>query len=394
MRTDKFSEYATGCVSKRRIILSVPDQSLRVRIQKEFSRPLLKNLDRQFTFVLGLTLLLEAIFVIIMAQRPVEEYSQAEIARIQEQFANFIMGEEQKAVNEVVSTVTTTRETGAGAEEESGGEEMAEVETKPERQETRGGESEIASGGRTVQSEEIQRQNRQAAAEARRQSREAISRSVSTKGLLGMLTGTGSAAQGNAVDNVLGGSGVGNGVNRDLDQILSSVDGLQTQGGAGLGGGQGGNGTGLGGVRGSRSGGPTSIDDLVTERSDVATASLSRQGDLVMESPSDDVVGRGNKSAYRSPDAIREVLLGHVPAIRYCYERELKRDPELKGKVSVRITVSEDGYVTAAEIISSSLNNIRVERCMLARIRLWKDFKPINPSDGSVSFTQIYTFGL
>ncbi|MBN2102702.1 energy transducer TonB [bacterium] len=369
-------------------------QSLQRNIYKEFSRPLFRNANWDLIWFFSTTLLFEAVFIIFMARRPVEEYSKAEIARIQEQFANFIMAEEEREAERIAEPISVPTEVGVVEEvdvAESEGEgtnaemgaDMADIEP---------GVQERAGDRHSAGTEEIRRQSRQANAEARRQSREAISRSVSTKGLLGLLTGSGSAAEGNAVDNVLSGSGQGYGGNHDLDQILSSVNGLQTQGGSGLGG-SGGPGSDLGGVRGSRSGGPTTIDDLVSDRSDMAVSSMSRQGDLMMENPSD-VIGRGSKSAYRSPNAIREVLLGHVPAIRYCYERELKRDPELKGKISVRITVSPDGHVMAAEILSSSLNNTRVQRCILARIRLWKDFKPIDPTEGSVTFRQVYTFGI
>ena len=371
-------------------------QALRRSIEREFSRPVFNNVSWRLVLFFGGTLLFETVFIVFMARRPVEEYSQAEIARIQEQFANFIMAEEERQTEHILEPISTTAETEGLAEaeapEETGEVAEADIGGGADIGGMEAGTQEPGTESRSAGAEEIRHQNRQAAAEARRQSREAISRSVSTKGLLGLLTGSGSAAEGNAVDNVLGGYGRGNGVNRDLDQILSSVDGLQTGGGTGLGGGSG-TGSGLGGVRGTRSGGPTTIDDLVTDRSDMAVSSMSRQGDLVMESPSD-VIGRGSKSAYRSPNAIREVLLGHVPAIRYCYDRELKRNPELKGKVSVRITVSPEGHVTAAEILSSSLNNTRVQRCILARIRLWKDFKPIDPTEGSITFRQVYTFGI
>ncbi len=371
----------------------MPEQSLRDKINKEFGRPLFSGWDWQFAVIWISTLLIEVVFIVVMAGKPPEEYSQAEISRIQEQFANFIMAEDEKQENAAPETViglgeSASSETDEPAEPEESG-RPAETERETERQPS----AETGGGGEpgAVRTAESQAQTRQAAAAARRESREAMSRSVSSKGLLGMLTGTGSAAQGEAVDNVLGGSR-GNGGNRDLDQILSSVDGLQTQGEGGLGG-SGGTGSGIGNVRGSRSGGPTSIDDLVSDRTDLATASMSRQGDLVLENPSD-VIGRGNKSAYRSPDAIREVMLGHVPAIQYCYERELKRDPGLKGKVSVRITVSADGPVTAVEILDSTLNNTRVERCILARIRLWKDFRPIDPTEGNITFRQVYAFGV
>ncbi|MBN1781435.1 TonB family protein [bacterium] len=369
--------------------------SLQEKIKREFSRSLLEDWDRQFVRTLLLTLFLEAVLIVVMVLRPVEEYSQAEIERIQERFANFIISQEEQQV-----PVTTQISTGAqtAADEGRSAEEEAEQErpgtadrTGEEGRAERETQAQGGTEGQRGQGEAPRRPDRQAAAESRRQSREAMSRSVSSKGLLGLLTGTGNAAQGQAVDNFLSGSGNGSG-GGDLDQILSSVDGLQTQGQSGLGG-PGGTGSGIGDVRGSRSGQRTSIDDLVSERSDMATASMSRQGDLHVENPTD-VVGRGNKSAYRSPDAIREVLLNHVPAIRYCYDRELKRDPELKGKISVRITVSADGNVTDAVILTSTLNNERVERCVLARIRLWKDFRPIDPGEGDVTFRQVYTFGI
>jgi len=163
---------------------------------------------------------------------------------------------------------------------------------------------------------------------------------------------------------------------------------LKTRGESGL---AGGSGTGTG-PRGSRTGRAAGIDDLLSGPGDVESESLARGGDLRVESPSE-FSGRGSKATNRSPEAIQEILLGHVPAIRYCYERELKRDPGLKGKVVVRITVSPEGAVVNAEILSSTLANERVERCMLSRIRLWKDFKPIGSAEGDVTFRQIYTFG-
>ena len=40
-----------------------------------------------------------------MARKPIEEYSQAEIARIQEQFANFIMAEEEREATRVTEFI-------------------------------------------------------------------------------------------------------------------------------------------------------------------------------------------------------------------------------------------------------------------------------------------------
>ena len=71
----------------------------------------------------------------------------------------------------------------------------------------------------------------------------------------------------------------------------------------------------------------------------------------------------------------------------------MRRNPSLTGKVVVRITVNFQGHVTYVEIVESTLSNERVERCIVTRIRQWKDFEPIDESEGDVTFRQIYLFG-
>jgi TonB family protein len=226
--------------------------------------------------------------------------------------------------------------------------------------------------------------------EARRQARQTISQEVAGKGLLGMLNGIGNVSTRAGAQDPEYGSG--SGIDPNLDQIMSSAGGLNTQGRSGNDGGDGPVLADQGNTRGGRSENTVTINDLATEPKMSTSPVVSRKGDLMIETPAD-VAGRGTKSAFRSPNAIQEVLLTHVPAVRYCYERELKRTPDLAGKITVRITVGPDGIVTNAEIVNSTLNNERVERCILSRIRLWNDFKPIDASEGDVSFRQVYTFG-
>ena len=342
----------------------------------DFYKPFYRGWDPKFLMILVLSLIIESVVVTILANRPVPDYSAEEIARIQERFANFVLGE-SVARQQEMATIASLGET-ALDEEES----VEESEGTPEG----GGEGSGSAAGEGSGGEGST--PRVSAAEARRMAREAVVREVSNRGLLGLLTGTGSAAEGQAVASVFDAASGDQGVGGDLDRVLSSVNGLKTGGAPGSGiGGDGGT-----GVRGSRRGGKATIDDLVDEVGGVRSQSVQRQGELTIEAPAE-VQGLGRRSVHRSPAAIQEVLLAHVPAIRYCYERELKRNPSLKGKVSVRITVRPDGSVEDAVIVTSTLNNVRVERCILARIKLWKDFPPIPPEDGNVTFRQVYTFG-
>ncbi|MFH1942484.1 MAG: AgmX/PglI C-terminal domain-containing protein [bacterium] len=355
-------------------------------MEQAFRKSLFRDWDRTFLATLFLSLFIEGVIVYIMASRPVVEFSERDIARVQERFANFVLGEPVRRGQEDASLVSTGQSVAPATEvktDEEGGGEGGDTKTGGTGEGSGGGEG----GGGSAKNRMAARVS---AAEARRLSREAISQEVSNRGLLGLLTGTGTAAEGRAVSSLFSGSGKSGGVGEDLDKVLSSVSGLKTEGepGSGLGGGSGSG----GGVRGERSGNKATIDDLVSDLGTAGSQSLSRKGELIVESPAE-VVGTGRRSIHRSPEAIQEVLQSHVPAIRYCYERELKRNPTLKGKVSVRVTVSPDGSVKEATIVSSTLDNDRVERCILARVLLWKDFPAIDPSEGDVTFRQVYVFG-
>jgi hypothetical protein len=63
-------------------------------------------------------------------------------------------------------------------------------------------------------------------------------------------------------------------------------------------------------------------------------------------------------------EQIRRVVQARAGAFRACYESAAARDPKLQGGVTVSFTVSPDGSVEA-RVSSSSLDNARVESCVL-----------------------------
>jgi TonB family protein len=66
---------------------------------------------------------------------------------------------------------------------------------------------------------------------------------------------------------------------------------------------------------------------------------------------------------------IDEVVKRHLSALRYCYQRELARQPTLAGKVSVRFVIARDGKVSDVRRASSSLQHEGVEACVHDRFR-------------------------
>jgi TonB family protein len=265
----------------------------------------------------------------------------------------------------------------------------AELPPPPSVTEDVGGEGPVSeNGGKAAR----KRGSGAGSAESRRISREAISREAGSKGLLGLMTGVNVRP---VEDGLLaGGSGEENGIGENMNRLLSSLD----EGGPAPGGSGTGAGTGQGSaydniqVRGGRSDKQADIDDLVSKLGGARGGAVSRKGALKIDNTSE-VAGQAKRSAQRSADAIREVLLRHVPAVKYCYERKLRENPNLRGKVVVQITVAPDGSVSDAAVVSSTLDDPDVEQCILSRIRQWKDFEPIGSGEGTVTFKQTYTFG-
>jgi len=66
-----------------------------------------------------------------------------------------------------------------------------------------------------------------------------------------------------------------------------------------------------------------------------------------------------------SPDQIARVVRARTGAFQACYEIASAHDPTLKGSVGVAFSISPGGSVTSASITGSSLNNPRVEGCIL-----------------------------
>ncbi|MBB3060583.1 AgmX/PglI C-terminal domain-containing protein [Microbulbifer rhizosphaerae] len=78
---------------------------------------------------------------------------------------------------------------------------------------------------------------------------------------------------------------------------------------------------------------------------------------------------RREKSA-RAEESIRSVMEANKSAIYAIYNRALRRDPTLQGKVTVQLVIESNGTVSAIKVVSSELNSPDLERKLLARIRL------------------------
>jgi protein TonB len=76
-----------------------------------------------------------------------------------------------------------------------------------------------------------------------------------------------------------------------------------------------------------------------------------------------------SRQAQRTPQEIQLVFDRNKSAIYSIYNRALRKNPSLQGKVVLRLTISPSGAVTACKVVSSELNDPDLERKLALRIK-------------------------
>jgi TonB family protein len=71
------------------------------------------------------------------------------------------------------------------------------------------------------------------------------------------------------------------------------------------------------------------------------------------------------------PAKTQATVRGHLPEIQRCYERGKMDEPELRGRVTLKISVSATGAVSSATVETSTLHSSAVESCMIATVGGW-----------------------
>lgn len=80
------------------------------------------------------------------------------------------------------------------------------------------------------------------------------------------------------------------------------------------------------------------------------------------------VPGGASVSGKLDRDIIRRIVRHYLGSIRYCYERELRKDPTLSGKIAVRFTIAPSGRVSASRAVVST-GTPSLDACVVARFR-------------------------
>ncbi|MAQ18414.1 MAG: hypothetical protein CMN30_26895 [Sandaracinus sp.] len=190
----------------------------------------------------------------------------------------------------------------------------------------------------------------------------------------------GALGEGGALADVLAGGAV----TGDAESVLAEASGVGVaQGGTGgnlrtrSGGGGSGEGGSLGGLAASMGAGMAAATGSVSEMAVRGNINLQGGGDI------------GGSGDFDASIVVRTIR-ARLTAIKRCYETQLRNNPTLAGKVTVRFTIVERGTVSGASATENTTGSSEVASCVVNTIRRFR-FNP-GPEGGSVDFSYPFVF--
>jgi outer membrane biosynthesis protein TonB len=311
----------------------------------------LSGIDWFFTTVAAVSFLLHLIFVIYL--RNVDWPRKPDIEAVPDRFVQMVVKKEEK-------------------KPEPKKEEVAKVdETKKE--EKKKGEEEKKQAPKKELSEEEKAKIAEAKAKADAERRARLAEQVKSTGLLKLLGAKSDG--GGSIADVLGKGDV----DRDQEKAFQGVGGVGVA-------------SGNDSLRGIKSGGSGS--------GRVADAGSLRGGAGIAGAETGKGAGeRTVKAAIKTeapavdgeldPNMVAKEVRSRLGAIKACYERALKRNPNLSGKVVIHWTITQAGTVSGVDVEQDTLGDAEVASCIKSLIARWR-FPA--PSGGSVDVSFPFVF--
>lgn len=330
------------------------------RTLREVRGSLFGNMDLRFFLIVLCSICVHIVGLVVLHTIKVSHSDNMQLEQIPERFAKLLVDKPMPKVEKKPQT----NQQGTTA-----------TQTKAAQQETK----QTADNGTAAPVTEHQRA---VAKQAVASQVARVEQKMRTVGVLGMLTGVGGTTRGPAVVDVLGAVRGGKEHVQDLDRALEGVTGLQKA-------------ENIGTVQQKLVKSKdvviaqtASIDNLIAGIGAAKSTELSKQGDFVIQKP-ESIEGAASSSAKRDTRAINDVVNSHKAGIRMSYDKYLKRDPNLQGKVTIRFTIAADGSVTTVDVVENTTGNTELEAEIVRKVKMWK-FEPVPEGDATVTYPFVF----
>jgi outer membrane biosynthesis protein TonB len=308
----------------------------------------LSGVDWFFTTIAALSFLFHLIFVIYL--RNVDWPRKPDIEAVPDRFVQMVVKKEEK-------------------KPEPKKEEVAKTE-EPKKEEKAKGEEKKAPKKELSEEEKAKLAEARAKADAERRAR--LAEQVKSTGLLKLLGAK--SESGGSIADVLGKGDV----DRDQEKAFQGVGGVGVANNDSLRGiKSGGSGSGRVADAGSLRGGA----GIAGSDTGKGAGERTVKGAIKTEAPAVD--------GELDPNMVAKEVRSRLGAIKACYERALKRNPNLSGKVVIHWTITQAGTVSGVDVEQDTLGDAEVASCIKSLIARWR-FPA--PSGGSVDVSFPFVF--
>ncbi len=287
--------------------------------------------DLPFKMVLVLMIVLHAFILRYMNTLPTDFRPQANAVKIPERLAKIIVKDTQVGFEDEDSNVRMGREDAEEAEEADIEGRGKSSEAPPERQ-----------------------------------------------GILGLLSGVGGTDQSSPLADFL----LDKGLVKELDEVMSTTA-LQI----GKTPGSGNAGDDLNDLIAASEAG-SGIEGILGDADQVESVSFGEKGRISVDRIGS-MTGTGTGLGRRSEDSVRRVMLNYTGRLTYIYNKYLKHQSDLGGKMVVEVVIAASGAVSSVKLISSSLNKPEFEREILNFVRKWK-YEAIDEGTVTVTYPLVF----
>ncbi len=197
--------------------------------------------------------------------------------------------------------------------------------------------------------------------------KELIESDLKARGVFGAL---GSTLHGGGMSQLVAGDG---GVGNRLAASFNGTSGDEFIAGQGSGGmGFRGTGTGGGGTGYGRIGGTGDIDTGGGRGTKVSLSKGTKGERKIVVKPA----GGETFTGFCKKSDIQNVVTQKSKTISYCYEKELQRFRDLKGKVKMQWTIGTEGTVETVTVVEDTVKNSSMNECLKRQIQRWQFTKP------------------
>lgn len=98
------------------------------------------------------------------------------------------------------------------------------------------------------------------------------------------------------------------------------------------------------------------------------------------------ILGIATAKGSLDKDIIRRVVRLHMNEVKYCYDQELVRKAGVEGRISVQFIIAGTGQVISSFVQSTTMNDVRVESCVVSAVKRWDFPKPTGGGIAIVSY--------